>query len=115
MQRRPSPIIALRARQHRSALTPTEEALWARLRGCRLGVWFRRQVPLGRFIVDFLAPSAHLIVEVDGGYHRTRQSLDARRDLQLARMGYRVLRLEADLVRQHIQLALDRIRQALDE
>jgi very-short-patch-repair endonuclease len=109
MQRRPSPLITLRARQHRSHLTPTEEALWAHLRGCRLGVYFRRQVPLGRFIVDFLAPSAHLIVEVDGGYHRSRQSLDARRDLQLTGMGYRVLRLEADLVRTNIQAALDQI------
>jgi very-short-patch-repair endonuclease len=65
MQRRSptSPIITLRARQHRSNLTPTEATLWAHLRGHRLGVYFRRQVPLGRFIVDFLAPSAHLIVK----------------------------------------------------
>jgi len=113
MQRRPSPLITLRARQHRSNLTPTEEALWAQLRGCRLGVWFRRQVPLGRFIVDFLAPSASLIVEVDGGYHRTRQSLDARRDLQLTRLGYQVLHLEADLVRTNLQSALQLIRATL--
>ena len=113
MQRRPSPIITLRARQHRSNLTPTEEALWAHLRGCRLGVWFRRQVPLGRFIVDFLAPSARLIVEVDGGYHRSRQSLDARRDQLLGRMGYQVLRLEAELVRTNLQAALTQIRSTL--
>ena len=113
MQRRPSPLITLRARQHRSNLTPTEEALWAHLRGCRLGVWFRRQVPLGRFIVDFLAPSAHLIVEVDGGYHQARRSLDARRDQQLTRLGYQVLHLEADLVRTNIQAALAHIRTTL--
>ena len=115
MQRRPiSPIIALRARQHRCALTSTEEMLWAHLRGCRLGVWFRRQVPLGRFIVDFLAPSAHLIVEVDGGYHRSRQSLDIRRDQHLIRMGYRVLRLEADLVRTNVQATVQQVRAALE-
>jgi very-short-patch-repair endonuclease len=114
LRRRPiSPTITLRAHQHRSNLTPTEATLWAHLRGHRLGVYFRRQVPLGRFIVDFLAPSAHLIVEVDGGYHRSRQSLDARRDLQLSRMGYKVLRLEADLLRTNLQAALEQIRAAL--
>jgi hypothetical protein len=44
------PVIALRARQMRSALTPSEQKLWDAIRGCRLGVWFRRQVPLGRYI-----------------------------------------------------------------
>ena len=113
-RRRPiSPLITLRALQHRSNLTPTEAALWAHLRGHRLGVYFRRQVPLGRFIVDLVAPSARLIVEVDGGYHRTRQSLDTRRDLQLNRMGYRILRLEAERVRTNLQAALEQIRAAL--
>jgi very-short-patch-repair endonuclease len=115
MQRRSSsPTITLRARQHRCALTSTEQALWAHLRGYRLGVWFRRQVPLGRFIVDFLAPSAHLIVEVDGGYHRSRRALDIRRDQQLARMDYRVLHLEADQVRTNVQAAVQQIRAALE-
>jgi very-short-patch-repair endonuclease len=41
------------ARQHRGALNGPEQALWAELRGCRLGVWFRRQVVIGNFIVDF--------------------------------------------------------------
>jgi very-short-patch-repair endonuclease len=44
----------------------------------QLGVSFRRQVPLGnRFIVDFLAPVARLVVEVDGGYHARRREADA--------------------------------------
>jgi len=72
-------------------------------------------VPVRNFIVDFLAPSAHLIVEVDGGYHRTRCAADARRDAKLARMGYRVLRLESDMVCHHIETALSRIRAALTE
>ena len=46
------------ARQHRSALNGPEQALWSEIRGGRLGVWFRRQVVIGRFIVDFLAPRA---------------------------------------------------------
>ncbi len=52
----------------------------ARLRSSQLGVAFRRQVPLLGFIADFYAPSARLVVEVDGGYHARRVSADARRD-----------------------------------
>lgn len=115
MQRRfpVSALTAARARQHRSVLDPVEALLWAQLRGCRLGVWFRRQVPLGCFIADFLAPSARLVVEVDGGYHRQRVALYARRDAQLGRMGYRVLRLEAELVRVDLHGAVERVRAAL--
>src|SRR5690606_27964289 len=51
------------------ARSASEAALWRRLRGRRLGVQFRRQVVLGSFVVDFLAPSARLVVEVDGGWH----------------------------------------------
>ena len=101
------------ARQHRSALNAPEQALWSEIRGGRLGVWFYRQVVIGRFIVDFLAPKERLIVEVDGGYHSTRAGADARRDRKLARMGYRVLRLDADLVRRDVHAAVEQIRLAL--
>jgi very-short-patch-repair endonuclease len=99
----------------RSALTHSEALLWAAIRGGRLGTAFRRQVPLGRFIVDFLAPQARLVVEVDGGYHATRRAADARRDRKLARLGYRVLRLQGELVVGNLEEALTRIRTALAE
>ncbi|HEY6557307.1 MAG TPA: endonuclease domain-containing protein [Polyangiaceae bacterium] len=111
----PSTLIQLRARQHRSALTASEELLWQHIRGHRLGVYFRRQVVIRHFIVDFLAPSARLIVEVDGGYHLTRRSADARRDSKLHRLGYRVLRLSADLVSSDAHAAVELIRSALAE
>ncbi len=75
--------------------TPSEHILWQAIRGGRLGVTFRRQVPLGPFIVDFLAPSARLVVEVDGGYHELRVKADARRARWLERRGYRVVRVSA--------------------
>ena len=93
-----SPLVELRARQMRSWLTPSEQALWPLIRGRRLGVQFRRQVPIGRFIVDFLAPAQRLVVEVDGGYHAQCVGGDERRDWVLSRLGYRVLRLPAALV-----------------
>jgi len=91
-----------------------EAALWRAIRGRRLGVSFRRQVPLlGRYIADFYAPEVRLVVEVDGAWHSRRERADARRDEKLRRAGYRVLRLAAELVRYALPVALERIRQAL--
>ncbi len=106
-------LVVQHASAMRAALTPSEQALWALLRGGQLGVWFRRQVPLGRFIGDFVAASARLVIEVDGGYHARRRAADARRDRALARIGYRVLRLEAALVLQRPCEASALIRDAL--
>ena len=82
------------AARNRAQLTESEAKLWEALRGGRLGVRFRRQVVLlDRFIVDFYAPSLRLVVEVDGGYHKLRGCADARRDRELRRAGYTVVRL----------------------
>jgi very-short-patch-repair endonuclease len=80
-----------------------------------MGVEFRRQVVIGeKFIVDFQAPRQKLVVEIDGrAYHQRRLAADARRDRKLARLGYRVLRLEADLVTYHLSQAVARIAAAL--
>jgi very-short-patch-repair endonuclease len=110
-----SPVIELRARQMRSALTPSEEKLWATIRGGRLGVCFRRPFPVGNYIADFAAPAAKLVVEVDGAYHARHQAADARRDRNLRRLRYRVLGLQASLVEHHLELAVERIRAALTE
>jgi very-short-patch-repair endonuclease len=105
--------LQLIATELRCSLTPSEAALWRLIGGGRTGVWFRRQAVIGRFIVDFVAPAARLVVEVDGGYHALRRTADACRDRALARLGYRVLRLEADLVLKHPEQAVTLIRAAL--
>ena len=86
-------LLAERARFMRFNGTDTERALWRCLSGKQLGVAFRRQVVVARYVVDFLAPAVKLVVEVDGGYHRQRVAADARRTRVLERLGYRVLRL----------------------
>jgi very-short-patch-repair endonuclease len=106
--------LAAHASQMRACPTGSERRLWQALRGRRLGAQFRRQVPVGRYIVDFLAPQARLVVEVDGGYHQWRQRADARRDQALRRAGYRVLRLEDELVARQLPVALERVRIALE-
>lgn len=101
------------ATQLRHAPTFGEAALWEELRSAKLGVTFRRQVPLRGFIVDFYASRARLIVEVDGGYHVERVAADARRDRELERAGFRVLRLSEELVVRRRQEAVARVRAAL--
>jgi len=94
--------------------TASERLLWQALRGSQLGVSFKRQVPLGgRFVVDFLASRARLVVEVDGGYHVRHAALDAGRDRALERLGCRVLRLDSELVIRDLASAVVRIREAL--
>lgn len=82
----------------RQSPSEPERVLWCALRASQLGVQFRRQVVVAGFIVDFFAPSARLVVEVDGAHHARQRGADRRRDARLARLGFRVLRLEARLV-----------------
>jgi very-short-patch-repair endonuclease len=107
--------LAERALQMRHQMTPSEQLLWSEIRARKLGVCFRRQVPVaGLFVADFLAPSRHLIVEVDGAWHADRRARDARRDRVLERAGYRVLRIEAELVLRDLPAAVALIRAALE-
>jgi very-short-patch-repair endonuclease len=109
-----SQLLAQRAGKMRFEATASERLLWLYLRGSQLGVSFKRQVPLGgRFIVDFLASSAKLAVEVDGPYHGRRALADASRDRALARLGCTVLRLDAELVVRDMASALALVRAAL--
>jgi ATP-dependent DNA helicase RecG len=109
-----STLLAERAHAMRQCPTWSEQLLWRALRCRGLGVEFRRQVVIAdRFIVDFLAPAQKLIVEVDGPYHQSAQSRDARRERKLERLGYRMLRLEAELVCRDLAEAVARIRTAL--
>jgi len=102
--------LALHAHTMRQAPTDSEARLWLALRSSQLGVAFRRQVPLLGFIADFYAPSARLIVEVDGGYHAHRVTADARRDRKLMRAGYRVVRIQAAVVLRDLPAAVLAVR-----
>ena len=101
-----SAVLAGRASRMRTAPTPGERVLWAALRGGCLGVRFTRQVVLGDYIADFFCRSARLVVEVDGGYHVRQAVEDVERDAQLARRGYRTVRLPESLVLNDVTGAL---------
>ena len=97
-------------------MTDSEQALWRRVRGKQIrGVQFYRQRPLGSFIVDFYAPSAHLVVEVDGSQHQDLEGLrrDAKRDAYLTGLGLRVLRFDDRQVLVGQEAVLEAIDQAI--
>ena len=106
------------ARDLRQQMTDAERFLWSRLRRRFLGAKFRRQVPLGPFIVDFACMRRKLVIEVDGGQH-LESSADAARDRWLAENGFRVLRFWNHEVLQNLDGVLERIavevRQAGEE
>ncbi len=82
-----------RARALRRDDTDAEARLWNALRARRLGGWrWRRQVPKGPFIVDFLCVEAGLVVELDGGQHTEQVAYDERRTADLEGLGLRVIR-----------------------
>ncbi len=81
----------IRARAQRNNPTVAEQKLWRCLRGKQLGVKFRRQHPLGPYVLDFFCPAVGLAIELDGGQHAGSPE-DVRRDQWLAEQGIRVVR-----------------------
>lgn len=76
----------------RNEPTDAEHALWQIVRGKKLeGMRFRRQHPIGNYIVDFICPDKKLIIEMDGSQH-AESRYDKKRDQNLSALGYTVLR-----------------------
>src|SRR5438270_13584737 len=71
-------------------MTEAEWRLWRELR--QLSSRFRRQHPIGRYVVDFACPAAKLAIELDGGQHALRTSADEGHSREIARRGYRMIR-----------------------
>ena len=81
-----------RARELRRNMTDAGRIVWRALRANQLGARFRRQVPLGPYIADFVCFECRLIIEVDGGQHAERFAYDDERSRFLRESGYRVVR-----------------------
>ncbi len=102
------------ARQMRKEPTRSENLLWSALRDWRLASRkFRRQHPVGRFVLDFYCHEERLAVEVDGPIHETQRQADGERQQILESMGIRFLRLPAALVEDDLPAALAAIEEAL--
>jgi very-short-patch-repair endonuclease len=112
--RRTTPVGLAAARRLRRAPTAAESRLWAYLRaGQLLGVGFRRQHAIGKYVVDFCSPRHHLVIELDGSGHIAQEPKDSERTRALESMGYRVMRFWNNDVLNDIQGVVSAILQAL--
>src|SRR5690606_39136592 len=101
------------AKQFRKQPTASEDILWQALRNRQLdGRKFRRQQPIGPFVVDFFCPSEKLVVEVDGPIHAEQRGADAARQELIEAAGYRFVRVTAEQVENHLPDVLRTIRAA---
>jgi very-short-patch-repair endonuclease len=106
------------ARVLRKRMTPQEAKLWIRLRAwLEDGYKFRRQVPLGPYIVDFACYDPRLVIEVDGGQHSldSNRARDAKRDQWLGEEGFRVIRVWNMDVDTNMDGVMTRIHEELEE
>ena len=102
------------AREFRKEPTPTEARLWNALRRNALdGRGFRRQQPIGPFVVDFYCAAERLVVEVDGGVHLDQVERDRARQECLELLGLRFLRFPAAQVEHDLPTVLATIRKAM--
>ena len=95
-------------------MTEAERRLWRELCELRLPNRFRRQHPIGRYVVDFACPAAKLAIELDGGQHALRTSADEGRSREIARRGYRVIRFWNGDVMENIRGVLETISRELE-
>ena len=103
-----------KARGLRQRSTDAERALWMRLRNHQLvGYKFRRQVPIGEYIVDFVCLERKVVIEVDGGHHQEQAPYDTDRTTWLESQGFQVLRFwnhevltDAEAVQEALLVAL---------
>jgi len=102
--------MTLVARELRRRSTRGEEILWAALRNRQLeGRKFRRQQPVGPFVLDFYCSQERLAVEVDGGAHTAQRDLDAERQSLIESLGIRFVRVANEDVESELAAVLKRI------
>lgn len=105
------------AKNLRLKMTEPEALLWERLRKKQMmGYRFRRQHPISQYIADFYCHPLKLIIEVDGGYHSSKeqQSLDLARTEDLESLGLRVIRFTNTEVIEQVEIVLGRIRMEIE-
>ena len=102
-----------KARQLRVVMTDAERRLWSALRGRRLqGFKFRRQHPLGPYVLDFACVEHRLVIEADGGQHADCDT-DRRRTAWLEARGWRVIRFWNNEILENTDGVLDAILRVL--
>ena len=109
-------VLQTRAKKLRQNMSEAETRLWHHLRAGRLnGYKFRRQQPMGNYIVDFVCVTPKLIIEADGGQHAEQAEYDQARSLYLSGLGFTVLRFWNDEILRQTDEVLAEILRVLQE
>ena len=98
MENQASTAARKNAKTLRIGMTDAERRLWSRIRHEQLGVKFRRQHPVGTYVLDFACLAPKLAIEIDGSQHLEQLTYDERRTAWLASQGFAVLRVWANEV-----------------
>ncbi len=110
----PSSVAVVRAQELRKDLTASEKILWDVLRGGKFhGAKFRRQHPIGKYILDFYCAQSRLAIELDGSVHHGREKEDTWREKIIGTHGIRFLRFSNDDVELNLPFVLKRIEEEL--
>ncbi len=100
-----------KAKTLRKNNTEVERLLWGHLKTRQLeGIKFRRQQPIGRYIVDFVSFEKKIVIEIDGGQHSVGKNRDEERDNWLGAQGFKVLRFWNNEILENIEGVLEVIR-----
>ena len=106
--------VLINAKTLRANQTEAEQRLWYHLRAHRfMELKFKRQKPMGCYIVDFVCVEYRLIIEIDGGQHAEQAGYDLQRDAWLRSQGYTVLRFWNHEVMQQLEGVLEQIRSTI--
>jgi len=109
--------IVKRARLLRTTLTPSENILWSHIRKKRLSkMIFRRQHPIGPFIVDFYCHEAKLVIEIDGNIHDSQENKehDENRTFELEKLGLKVIRFKNEAIKGNIMDVLEILQKEIE-
>ena len=101
------------ARNMRRNPTVAEAKLWLFLERRQLGVKFRRQHVIDKFVVDFFCSEKSLVIEVDGDIHDLQRGRDKEREMMLRALGFRILRFTNKEVKHEIPSVIKRIKKEI--
>ena len=107
------PGIFQKAEELRNNMTEAEKLLWERLCKKQLGVRFKAQHPIERFIADFYCHSAKLVVELDGEIHNHQKEYDIGREAEMEKYEIKVIRFKNNEVFEDIEGVVETIREYL--
>jgi very-short-patch-repair endonuclease len=97
----------------RQNMTRAEALLWEKLNKSQLGVRFKAQHPIDIFIADFYCHKFQLVIEVDGGIHKSQQDYDEGRTAEMNRLDLKVLRFSNEMIVNDIDWVVDEIKKQL--